>query len=85
MNKSEIADRIMAIIADVGGLDISQIKAEKYFADDLDIDSLGLVEIGATIEDDLGVEIPDEELAELTTVGAVTDFVESRILSAAAG
>ncbi|AXB48434.1 acyl carrier protein [Amycolatopsis albispora] len=85
MTKEEILRQVADIIADVGGLPVDEITPEKYFADDLDIDSLGLVEIGANIEDNLGVEIPDDKLAELTTVGAVVDYLAGSAQPISAG
>ena len=49
---------------------------EKSFVDDLDIDSLSMVEIAVQTEDRYGVEIPDEDLAKLRTVQDAVDYIQ---------
>ena len=49
---------------------------EKSFVDDLDIDSLSMVEIAVQTEDKYGVKIPDEDLASLRTVGDVVAYIQ---------
>ena len=49
---------------------------EKSFVDDLDIDSLSMVEIAVQTEDKYGVKIPDEDLAGLRTVGDVVTYIQ---------
>ena len=49
--------------------------ADKSFVDDLDIDSLSMVEIAVQAEDKFGVKIPDDRLAELKTVGDAVDYI----------
>ena len=51
------------------------MSAEKSCVDDLDIDSLSLVEISVQAEDKCGVKIPDDELANLKTVGDAVNYV----------
>jgi acyl carrier protein len=51
------------------------VTPEKSFIDDLDIDSLSMVEIAVQAEDKFGVKIPDEQLAELKTVGDAVDYI----------
>ena len=51
------------------------MSAEKSFVDDLDIDSLSMVEIAVQAEDKFGVKIPDDELANLKTVGDAVNYV----------
>ena len=48
---------------------------EKSFVDDLDIDSLSMVEIAVQAEDKFGVKIPDDQLAQLKTVGDAVDYI----------
>lgn len=73
-------DRIVAglaeIIEEVTGIEPSEVTLEKSFVDDLDIDSLSMVEIAVQTEDKYGVKIPDEDLAGLRTVGDVVNYIE---------
>ena len=73
-------DRVIAgiaeIIEEVTGIEPSEVTMEKSFVDDLDIDSLSMVEIAVQTEDKYGVKIPDEDLASLRTVGDVVNYIQ---------
>ena len=56
-------------------METSEITREKSFVDDLDIDSLSMVEIAVQVEDRFDVKVPDDELANLRTVGDAVDYV----------
>jgi acyl carrier protein len=58
------------------------VTPDKSFVDDLDIDSLSMVEIAVAAQDKFGVEIPDEELKNLKIVKDVVDFVQRSGVSA---
>ena len=64
---------ILEEIADVSPDDVSE---EKSFTDDLDVDSLSMVEIATAVEDKFGVAIPDDELGNIKTVGDAISFIE---------
>ena len=66
---------IAEIIEEVTGIEPSEVTMEKSFVDDLDIDSLSMVEIAVQAEDKFGAKIPDDKLAELKTVGDAVDFI----------
>ena len=55
----------------------ADVTADKSFTDDLDIDSLSMVEIAVQAEDKFGVKIPDDELAKLKTVGDAVTYIEA--------
>lgn len=78
-----IIERLAAIIEEVTGIEPSEVTIEKSFVDDLDIDSLSMVEIAVQTEDTYGVKIPDEELASLRTVADVVNYIQD--LEAKAG
>ena len=63
----EILPDLASIVEEVAGVDAAEVTSEKSFVDDLDIDSLSMVEIAVQAEDKFGVKIPDDELAKLTT------------------
>ena len=75
MTKEDILCDLANIVNEVAGIEPSEITAEKSFVDDLDIDSLSMVEIAVQVEDRFGVKMPDEELANLKTVGDAVDYV----------
>ena len=56
-------------------MDAADVTIEKSFVDDLDIDSLSMVEIAVQAEDKFGVKIPDDELANLKTVGDAVNYI----------
>ena len=63
------------IVEEVAGVPAADVTADKSFTDDLDIDSLSMVEIAVQAEDKFGVKIPDDQLAELKTVGDAVDYI----------
>jgi acyl carrier protein len=77
MTELEILEKVKPIIADKLGIDQEQIKMESNFINDLGADSLGLVDITMALEEEFGMEIPDEEASKLTTVEAMIDFIKN--------
>ncbi|MDG3011886.1 acyl carrier protein [Rhodococcus sp. D2-41] len=74
--QEEIIANLAEIIEEVTGIEPSEVTVEKSFVDDLDIDSLSMVEIAVQTEDKYGVKIPDEDLAGLRTVGDVVSYIQ---------
>ena len=74
--QDEIITGLAEIIEEVTGIEPSEVTPEKSFVDDLDIDSLSMVEIAVQTEDKYGVKIPDEDLAGLRTVGDAVAYVQ---------
>ena len=60
----------------ITGVEQSEVTEEKAFTDDLDVDSLSMVEIIYSCEEKFGVEIPDEESKNLRTVGDAVKYIE---------
>ena len=75
-SQEEIITGLAEIIEEVTGIEPSEVTPEKSFVDDLDIDSLSMVEIAVQTEDKYGVKIPDEDLAGLRTVGDVVTYLQ---------
>ena len=75
MTNEEILGVLAEIVNEVAGVETSEITPNKSFVDDLDIDSLSMVEIAVQVEDRFGVKVPDDELANLKTVGDAVDYV----------
>ena len=82
VSQEEIIAGIAEIIEEVTGIEPSEITPEKSFVDDLDIDSLSMVEIAVAAQDKFGVEIPDDQLKDLKTVQDVIDYVKRSTASA---
>ena len=76
-SSEEILAGLADIVEEVAGVSASDVTADKSFTDDLDIDSLSMVEIAVQAEDKFGVKIPDDELANLRTVGDAVAYIEA--------
>ncbi len=74
--QEELIAGIAEIIEEVTGIEPSEVTIDKSFVDDLDIDSLSMVEIAVQTEDKYGVKIPDEDLAGLRTVGDAVAYIQ---------
>jgi acyl carrier protein len=75
MTDQEILAGLGEIIEEIAGVPADEVTPSKSFVDDLDIDSLSMVEIAVAAQDKFGVEIPDDQLKDLTTVQDVVNFV----------
>lgn len=72
----EIRTQLADIVNDVAGVPVEEVQLDKSFADDLDVDSLAMVEIIVECEEKFGVKIPDEESKNLKTVGDAVAYIE---------
>ncbi|MPY84810.1 MAG: acyl carrier protein [Actinophytocola sp.] len=75
LTEQDIVAGLAEIVEEVAGVAQDEVTKEKSFVDDLDIDSLSMVEIAVQAEDKFGVKIPDDELANLKTVGDAVTYV----------
>ena len=82
MTEQEILTGLGEIIEEIAGVPAADVTPDKTFVDDLDIDSLSMVEIAVAAQDKFGVEIPDDELKNLKTVKDVVNYVQSKGVSA---
>lgn len=71
-------DKLKEIIEDKLSVDVADITVETNFKDDLGVDSLDLFELVMALEEEFGVEIPSEDLEQLTTVGKVIEYIENK-------
>jgi acyl carrier protein len=75
LDREEILTKIQEITADRLGVDESDVTPDASFREDLEADSLDLVELIMELEEQFGMEIPDEEAEKITTVEEAVDYV----------
>ena len=73
----EIREGLASILEEVADVSPSDVSDEKSFVDDLDVDSLSMVEVAMAAEEKFGVKIPDDELPKLKTVGDAVSYIEN--------
>ena len=79
MDKSEIQSKMTELLVEELGLDEDKITMESRFEEDLEVDSLGVVELLMALEDNFDVKIPDEEAEKIGNVGEAVDLVISKL------
>ncbi|MFO7943333.1 MAG: acyl carrier protein [Anaerolineales bacterium] len=76
---SETFEKVQKIIVDLLAIDPSRVTREARFREDLEADSLDLVELIMEFEDEFGGEISDEDAQKITTVGEAVEFIEEKM------
>ena len=79
MTREDVFERVRDHLSAELGVDGSGIGDGTRFKDDLNADSLHLVELLVELEDDYGIRIPDDEAARIETVGQLVDYVAPRV------
>ena len=72
----EIRTDLAEIVNEVAGVPVDDVQLDKSFVDDLDVDSLSMVEVVVAAEEKFDVKIPDDEVKTLKTVGDAVAFIE---------
>ncbi|HEY7342448.1 MAG TPA: acyl carrier protein [Ktedonobacterales bacterium] len=75
MSKEEIMGKLKPVIAEQLGVDESEVTDTASFTEDLNADSLDLVELIMSLEEQFGLQISDEDAEKLTTVGEAVDYI----------
>lgn len=71
-------DKVKSIIAEQLGVKAEEVTPQASFIDDLGADSLDTVELVMALEEEFGIEIPDEDAEKMTTVGDAIKYIESK-------
>jgi acyl carrier protein len=75
LTHNEVLAGIREIVEEVAGVSPDQIEMEKSFTDDLDVDSLSMVEVVVAAEERFGIKIPDDEVTKMGTVADAVNFI----------
>ncbi|MCX5697333.1 MAG: acyl carrier protein [Candidatus Omnitrophica bacterium] len=73
-----VQDKVKSIIAEQLGVKVEEVVPEASFIDDLGADSLDTVELVMALEEEFGIEIPDEDAEKITTVGDAVKYIEEK-------
>ncbi|WP_315040724.1 acyl carrier protein [Faucicola mancuniensis] len=76
---NEIEQKVKSAVAEQLGIDAADISNEASFMEDLGADSLDLVELVMSFENEFGLTIPDEDSATLTTVQKAVDYIQAKL------
>ncbi len=79
MDRTQVSERLKEVLITELGLDGDKVNEEASFEEDLEVDSLGVVELLMALEDEFGVKIPDEEAENIHTVGQAVDMVHGKL------
>lgn len=75
--KEEIVEGLAEIVNEIAGIPTEDVQLDKSFTDDLDVDSLSMVEVVVAAEERFEVKIPDDDVKNLKTVGDAVDYIAS--------
>ena len=73
-----ILDKVKSLIASQLGISVDKVTENSKLVEDLGADSLDIVEMLMTLEEEFGIEIPDEEAMKLSTVKSIVELIENR-------
>tara|TARA_B100001027_G_scaffold46661_1_gene30531 strand:- start:51 stop:290 length:240 start_codon:yes stop_codon:yes gene_type:complete len=79
MEVSEVFEKVKGLFVEELGIDSEKITMDAKLEEDLEIDSLGIVEVVMAFEDEFEIEIDDEELADVGTVGQAVNLLHSKL------
>ena len=79
METNEVFEKVKGLFVEDLGIEESKVTMDANLEEDLEIDYLGIVEVVMAFEDEFEIEIDDEELADVTTVGQAVNLLHSKI------
>ena len=79
MEVNEVFEKVKGLFVEELGIDADKVTMEAKLEEDLEIDSLGIVEVVMAFEDEFSIEIDDEELTDVGTVGQAVNLLDSKL------
>ena len=79
MEVNEVFDKVKSLFEDELGIDSEKITMDAKLEEDLEIDSLGIVEVVMAFEDEFDIEIDDQQLTDVGTVGQAVNLLHSKL------
>ncbi len=73
--QEEVLSGVREIVVEIAGISGDKVSMDKKFTDDLEVDSLSMVEVVVAAEEKFGVKIPDEEVTKMATVGDAVNYI----------
>lgn len=74
----EVQEKVVKLVAEATKMDANNISEKTSFIDDLNLDSLDMVELMMKMEDEFGVEIPEDESENLKSIGDVVSYIQTK-------
>ena len=79
MTPAEVEEKVMTIVSEQMAINKAEITRETSFVNDLNADSLDIVELVMALEEEFGIDIPDEDADKLKTVGDAMNYLKSHV------
>lgn len=79
MDEGSIEERLRRVVSEQLGVDESQVTPDASFEEDLNADSLDLVELIMTLEEQFGIAIPEQDAEKLRTVGDASEYIKEHM------
>lgn len=79
MSTEDIRQGLAEIVNEIAGVPVDDVQLDKSFVDDLDVDSLSMVEVVMLVEERWNVKISDDDLKKLKTVGDAVSYIENNL------
>ena len=73
-----VFEKVAALVAEQLGIDKSKVKVESNIIEDLGADSLDVIEMLMTLEDEFGITIPDDKINQIKTVGQIVELIDKK-------
>jgi len=74
-----IVEKVKKVIADQLSMEVEEVNLESTFTDDLGVDSLEIFEIVMSLEEEFEIEIPNEDIENIKTIGDIVNYVKSKV------